>query len=136
MDLLFQQLFGLLEQFSSEDHGGSGSISNLGVLSLGNLYHHLGGRVLNIHFFEDGDAVIGYYHVSHGIYQHLVHALGAESGSYGTSHGLGGHDIRSLCLSSSSSLAAFPKYVNRAPVKLSCQLITSITIQLRFNSYS
>jgi len=113
VDLLVQQLFGLLEKLARQNHGGGGSVADLVVLGLGDLDHHLGRRVLDVHLLEDGDAVIGYDHVAQGVHQHLVHALGTECGTHGGCHSFGGHDVRLLRLAASSPLTALSEYEYR-----------------------
>ena len=84
--------------------------------------------MLDIHFLEDSDAIIGDDHISHGVHHHLVHALGAKSGPHCAGYSLRRHDVRSLRFSSRSPLAAFPKDEYRGPAELSCQFNTSIRI--------
>ena len=50
MDALIQQLLGVLEQLACEDDGSGSAVTALGILRLGNLDNHLGGRVLDLDF--------------------------------------------------------------------------------------
>ena len=70
---------GLLEELACEDDGGGGSVSDLGVLSLGDLDEHLCCGVLDIDLLEDGDTVVGDDDVSHGVDEHLVHSSGSKA---------------------------------------------------------
>ena len=38
--------------------------------------------MLDIDLFEDSSTVICDYHITHAVYEHLVHALGTQGGAY------------------------------------------------------
>ena len=107
------QVGGLLEELSGEDDGGGGAVPDLGVLGLGDLDEHLGGRVLDVHLLEDGHAVVGDDDVSHGVHEHLVHAPGPEAAPDGVGDRLRGGDVVELGVLAPLPFGSFPKNDDR-----------------------
>lgn len=75
------------------DDDGSGAVAGGGVLGLGELDEHLGGGLEDLHLVEDGGAVIGDDDLVGGGGDHLVHALGAQTGANRVGDGACGHDV-------------------------------------------
>jgi len=103
VNVLFEQIFCPLQQFSADDHGRGGAVPDFIVLGLCYLHHHLCCRVLNVHLFQDGDPVIGNHDIADRVDKHLVHALGAERSPYCACNGLCGGNIHTLCIASTGT---------------------------------
>ena len=104
---------GLLEELSCENDCGSGSVSALVILSLGDLDNHLGCRVLDIDLLEDGHSVVGDGDVSDGVNEHLVHSLGSKGGPDCICNCLCRCDVVELCLLVLASLGALFEHDDR-----------------------
>ena len=78
VDVLLEQGLGALEKLAGEDHRGGRPVAALLVLGLSDLDQHLGRRMLDVDFLEDGHAVVRDRDVAHRIDEHLVHAPGTE----------------------------------------------------------
>ena len=53
-----QEFLGLLEECSSQHHDSGGPVSNLIILTLGELNEESGNWVLDLHFLHDGGSVV------------------------------------------------------------------------------
>ena len=83
-------------------------------LGLGDLNDHLCSGMFDVHLLEDGRTVVGDDHVSHGVHEHLVHALGSQGGANSIGHGLRSSDVVGLCCATSGSLSAVFENENRS----------------------
>ena len=104
MNVLFNQVFASLEQFSREDNGGRCAVETVLFLGFGNFDDHLRSRVFNVHFLENGCSVIRDDDIAHGIDEHFVHALGTERRANSIGHRLGCCDVIGLRRATSGSL--------------------------------
>jgi len=97
VDFLVDELFSLLEELSSHDGDGGGTISDLLVLSLGDVDQNFGGRVINPDGLEDSGTIVGdgdllaSVLVSHGL-ENLIHTLGSEGSLDEVSNGNGSNE--------------------------------------------
>ncbi len=100
MDTLVKQLFSSSQQLSGQHHCCGGSVSNHVILSLSNLHHHLGRRVLHTDLVEDSCSVVGYGDVSEAVDKHFIHATRTQSGFYSLTDDSSSHDVVSPRVSS------------------------------------
>mmetsp|Transcript_9730 Transcript_9730/g.13306 ORF Transcript_9730/g.13306 Transcript_9730/m.13306 type:complete len:334 (+) Transcript_9730:749-1750(+) len=83
VDFLGNELLGLLEELTGHDGDGGGAITDLLVLSLGDVDEDLGGGVVDVDRFENSGTIVGDSDgfarvlVAHRL-QDLVHTLGAQ----------------------------------------------------------
>src|SRR3990170_383889 len=103
MNFLIQKLQRLSQEFSSQDHGGGGSVANHVVLCLGHLHHHLSCWMFHVNLFQYCSAIISYLDVTYTTDEHFIHAPRAQSGPYGFGNNFGRHDVVSLSLFSPAS---------------------------------
>mmetsp|Transcript_24755 Transcript_24755/g.44620 ORF Transcript_24755/g.44620 Transcript_24755/m.44620 type:complete len:537 (+) Transcript_24755:83-1693(+) len=104
VDALAEQSGAGVEEGAGEDDHGGGAVAGLDVLGLGAFHEHLGGGVEDVHFGEDGGAVVGDEDLAGGELHELVHSAGSQGGADGSSNSLGRNDIRN---SNILSLASF-----------------------------
>ena len=64
VDLLFDEVFGVAKQFGGDDDDGSGAVSDLLVLKLGQFDEHFGGRMLHVEKAQDRGPVVGHRHIA------------------------------------------------------------------------
>ena len=112
VDLLVEESLNSGEDLSSKDDDGGSSITDLFVLSSGELDHGLGSGVLHIDFSEDGVSIVGQDDSSHRVEEHLEHALGTKSGSHDVGDGLGSLDVGFLGLLALLTLCVFVEDVD------------------------
>ena len=83
--MVFDQFVGALEELSSEDNNGSGTISDFTILDLGEFDENFGGGVGNLELFENSCAIIGNCNITNIINEHFVEALGSKRALYDVS---------------------------------------------------
>ena len=110
--------FGFLQEFACDNDGRGGSVSDFVVLGLCDLNHHLCCRVLDIHLFEDGNAIVGDDNIADGVDEHLVHALWTKGSSDCTCNCLCCSNVHALGIPSTGTGTAFFKNQNRLSAKL------------------
>ena len=59
MDSLLEKLSASLEEGTGDDDDGSGTITSLNILSLGDLDEHFCGWMDDLHLFQNSGAIIG-----------------------------------------------------------------------------
>src|SRR2546422_295264 len=106
MDVLVDQVLGLLEQLPGQDDGGRRAVAGLLVLGLRDLDEHLRRGVLNVDLLENRDAVVGDDDVPEAVHKHLVHSAGAQGRANRIRNRLRGRDV--VELRSLAALAARP----------------------------
>src|SRR6267143_4392669 len=106
MDVLFDQVFRPLEQFSRQDDSRGRAIARFLVLGLRDLNEHLRGGVLDVDFLEDRHAIVCDDDVSQAVDEHLVHPARAEGRADRIRNGLRRCDV--VELRSLAALAARP----------------------------
>src|SRR3972149_6645623 len=112
MNFLIQKLQRLSQEFSSQDHGGSGPIANHVILCLGHLYDHLSRWMFHINLFQNDSAIVSYLDVTHTTDEHLVHAPRTQSSLYGFGNNSGRHYVVSLGLFPPTSTSSLPQNEN------------------------
>lgn len=88
VDALGQQGRAGVEEGPGHDDDGGGAVAGLNVLRLGQFDEHLGGRVEDVHFGEDGGTVVADEDLAVGHLHQLVHPAGSQGGADGVGHGL------------------------------------------------
>ena len=68
----------LVHQRAGHDRGRGRAVAHFMLLGLGNIDHHLGGRMIDIHFIQNGDAVVGDDHLTEPVHQHSIQSFGAD----------------------------------------------------------
>src|SRR5881296_3458314 len=106
MDVLVDQVLGLLEQLPGQDDGGRRAVAGFLVLGLRDLDEHLRRGVLNVDLLENRDAVVGDDDVPEAVHKHLVHSAGAQGRANRIRNRLRGRDV--VELRSLAALAARP----------------------------
>ena len=96
VDVLLEEVFRTLQEFSGDNDRGGRPVADFVVLGLRDLDHHLCGRVLDVHLFQDGHAVVGDDDIADRVDEHLVHSLRTESRPYCICNGLGRSDVHAL----------------------------------------
>ena len=107
MDVLLDEIFTALQQFACDDHRTGGTIETMLLLGFGHFNNHLGCRVLNVHFLENGSTVIGDDNVAHTVDEHFVHTLGSKCGPYRICDSLCSGDVVALRTLSTGSIRSF-----------------------------
>ena len=111
MNVLFDQVFRLLEQLSREDDRRGRAVAGLLVLGLRDLDEHLGRRVLDVNLLQDRHAIVRDHDVPEAVDQHLVHPAGPEGRADRVRNGLRRGDV--VELRSLAALAASPFLQNQ-----------------------
>ena len=96
VDVLLKEPFDSCQDLTSEDNDGGGTITDFFVLGSGQLDHTLGCWMLDINFSQDSVAIIGQDNTTHGVKEHLKHALWSESSSNDIGDSLSSLDVGSL----------------------------------------
>ncbi len=112
MHFLLQQVFRLLQQLTGENDRCGRPVTDLFVLRLRDLHHHLRCGVLNIHLLQDRRSIVRNDDITHGIDEHLVHSLGAERGPDGIGNRLRGKNVPALRVPSSCAFTPFSQNQN------------------------
>ena len=107
MHVLFDEIFRTLEEFSREDNSRSGSIIAMLLLCFCNLNDHFCCRMLNVHFLENGSAIVRNDNVTHGIHEHFVHPFRAQCGTHRICYRFRSSDVVRLSATSSRALRTF-----------------------------
>jgi len=97
VDVLVEQVLGVLEEFTRDGDGRCGAVAGLVFLCLCDLDDHRGRRVVDVHLLKDGDAVVRDGYVAHRGDEHLVHPLGPERRADRLRDRAGGRDVVFLC---------------------------------------
>src|SRR5213078_2647240 len=111
MNVLFDQIFRLLEQLTREDDRRGRAVAGLLVLGLRDLDEHLGRRVLDVNLLQDRHAIVRDHDVPEAVDQHLVHPAGPEGRADRVRNGLRRGDV--VELRSLAALAASPFLQNQ-----------------------
>ena len=67
---------------SGHDRRSRGPVADFMLLGFGNINHHLGGGMVDIHFVKNSHAIIGDDHFAETIHQHGVQAFGTDRPLY------------------------------------------------------
>ena len=118
VDVLVEELLGALQELARDHDCRGGAVADLVVLGLGDLDHHLGGRVLDVHLLQDRHAVVRDHDVADRVDEHLVHALRAECGPDCVRDGLGRGDVVALRVPTAGTRGPFPEDEDRLSGKL------------------
>jgi len=76
VDILIEELLGLIEELTGDDDSGGGAVTDFLLLRLADLDDHVGRRVVDVHLLQDGDAVVRDDDGPAGVDEHLVHPPG------------------------------------------------------------
>ena len=112
MNVLLNQIFTPLEQFSSDYNRTCCSIKAMLLLCLSDFNNHLSSRMFDVHLLEYSCAVVGDYNITHCIYQHLVHALWSKGASNRIRNCFCGSNIVALSRLTTRSSRTFFEYEN------------------------
>lgn len=93
MDALVQEPFSSGQQRACDYNHGSGTITSLHVLGMGQVDHHLGSGVLNFHSLDDGGSVVGDDDVPARGHDHFIHAFWAQASAHSVRDGTRGGDV-------------------------------------------
>jgi len=93
-----------LEELSSEDDDGSGTITDLLILGTAELDHTLGSGVRDIDFTKNSVSIVGQNNSTHGVQDHLEHRTRSEGGTDDIRNTLGSLDVAELGLATMLSL--------------------------------
>src|SRR6266571_5075720 len=111
VDVLVDQVFGLLEQLPRQDDGRRGAVAGFLVLGLRDLDEHLRRGVLNVDLLENRDAIVRDDDIPEAVHEHLVHSAGAQGRADRISNRFRGGDV--VELRSLAALAARPLLQNQ-----------------------
>src|SRR6059036_675424 len=111
MDVLVNQVLGLLEQLPGQDDGRRGTVAGLLVLGLRDLHEHLRRGVFDVDLLENRDAIVRDDDVPEAVHKHLVHSAGAQRRADRIGNRLRGGDV--VELRSLAALAARPLLQNQ-----------------------
>src|SRR5881296_435478 len=111
VDVLVDQVLGLLEQLPGQDDGRRGTVAGLLVLGLRDLHEHLRRGVFDVDLLENRDAIVRDDDVPEAVHEHLVHSAGAQSRAHRIGNRLRGGDV--VELRSLAALAARPLLQNQ-----------------------
>jgi len=78
MNFVLHQVVSSFQKLSSKDDNGSGTITDLSVLDLGQLHEHFSGGVSYFELFQDSGAIIGNCYITNIIDEHLIKTLRSE----------------------------------------------------------
>src|SRR5881296_2274956 len=106
VDVLVDQVLGLLEQLPGQDDGRRGTVAGLLVLGLRDLHEHLRRGVFDVDLLENRDAIVRDDDVPEAVHKHLVHSAGAQRRADRIRNRLRGRDV--VELRSLAALAARP----------------------------
>src|SRR5256885_1079412 len=106
VDVLVDQVLGLLEELPGQDDGRRGTVAGLLVLGLRDLHEHLRRGVFDVDLLENRDAIVRDDDVPEAVHKHLVHSAGAQRRADRIRNRLGGRDV--VELRSLAALAARP----------------------------
>ncbi len=96
----------MFQQLTRNYHRGCGAaVTNLALLGLRDLHHHLGSRVLYVHLLEYGDTVIGDHDIAQAVHQHLIHTLWPQGSPDHLANGPSSHNIHAPCIPASAPLS-------------------------------
>jgi len=98
VDVLFEEVLGVLEELARDRDRARRAVAGLVLLRLGDLDDHLGGRVVDVHRLQDGDAVVRDGDVAHRVDEHLVHPFRPERRTYGLGDAARRGDVVLLCV--------------------------------------
>lgn len=96
MNPILNKVISSFEQLSSEDHNGSGTVTNFTVLDLGKLNENLSCGMGNFELLQDGGAVIGNGNITNIINEHLIETLRTEGGFHDVGKRGNSSDCRQL----------------------------------------
>src|SRR5208282_4109334 len=117
MNVLLEKILGALEELTGDHDRRGRSVAALLVLGLGDLDQHLRGRVLDVDFLQDRDAVVGDRDVPHSVDEHLVHAARTEGRSHHVGDGSGRSDVVRCRALSALAFRTFFQDENRGSLK-------------------
>ena len=93
VDSLVDELGGLLQERAGENHDTGGAVTDLVVLRLGELHQQLGDVVRDLHFLQNGRAIVCYCDVAVRGDDDLVEAARPEGGLDDVRDGAGGENV-------------------------------------------
>ena len=111
VDVLVDQVLGLLEQLPGQDDGRRGAVAGFLVLGLRDLDEHLRRRVFDVDLLENRDAIVRDDDIPEAVHEHLVHSAGAQGRADRISNRFRGGDV--VELRSLAALAARPLLQNQ-----------------------
>ncbi len=118
MDLLLDKSLRSFEKLAADNNRSCGSIANLVFLGLGNLNHHLGRRMLDIHLLKNRHTIIGDNDVTKAVHKHFVHSPGSEGALHSFSDNLRCENVCALRVSTAPPLSPFLQYQYRLSAQL------------------
>mmetsp|Transcript_43358 Transcript_43358/g.94407 ORF Transcript_43358/g.94407 Transcript_43358/m.94407 type:complete len:260 (-) Transcript_43358:42-821(-) len=114
VEVLLEQGLGDAEHLPGEDDHGGGAVAHLLVLRTAQLDHVLRRGVGDIHFAENGIAIVGHHNASHRVQEHLEHRARAERCPDDAGDRLPCLDVRQLRLATLVALRVLVDHVDPA----------------------